>query len=987
MDSNSPEATFTPTLAVSPNANSTAMNQQDTHTDRSTPSLAEHQIRVLLVDDQAIIGEAVQRMLATAEDINFHYCSDPIQAISLANEIAPTVILQDLVMPDIDGLLLLRFFRANVATRDIPMIVLSAKEDAKLKADAFTAGANDYLVKLPDPIELIARIRYHSKAYINKLQRDAAHQALRESEQRLRMVLENMPVMMKAFDTEGNVIAWNKECERVTGYTAQEIVGNPQARRLLYGENGERVAWVTQEQSLSENGTSSLQADWQGGNDYRDRETQIICKDGTIKTVVWSNISDRFPIPGWALWGIGIDITQRKLVETALEQEYQQLRKIIKNAPVSMAMFDTQMRYLAYSNQWLTELGLTDKSILNRYHYDIFPDLKEEWKVCHQRGLQGEFIFCSEDKWERANGSVMYCRWAIQPWYTSEEKIGGIIIVSYQIDELVKARETALEAAQVKAQFVANMSHEIRTPMNGVLGMTELLLQTELSEKQREQAETIQLSAKHLLTLINDILDFSKLEAGEMVLEELDFDLYQCLEDVISLLNSQADRKQLQLSIEFDHRLPKFLQGDPVRLRQVLLNLVGNAIKFTQSGYIKIQAKLLSQTYQTALIYFAVTDTGIGIPQEARQKLFQSFSQVDASTSRQYGGTGLGLAICQQLVSLMQGEIGVESEVGRGSTFWFKIEFRKQTNFSGSSDSVVAKREELISQSTREADEQKLLTKIDLKILVAEDHSINQTVILSQLQALGYEADCVDNGLKALDVLAQRDYDLVLMDCQMPLMDGYAATQELRRREENKRHTVVIALTANAMSADREKCLAAGMDDYLSKPLEQEDLERAIHYWSYQIAQAEMSKQEQAATSETEQTQDTLTALLEQNADNTNMLEDSSPPIDLERLKRVSRGKIAVQQRLVQIFLETAPKDLAALETAISALDTSQVKYHAHRLKGSAANVGVSTMSAIAFQLEEMAQHGMLAGAAEKLASMWQVMERVKAFAEMMNYE
>ncbi|HEY9600778.1 MAG TPA: response regulator [Allocoleopsis sp.] len=987
MDSNPPEATVTPTLAVSPKANSTVMNQQETHTHRSTPSGTDHQIRVLLVDDQVIIGEAVQRMLATADDISFHYCSDPIQAISLANEIAPTVILQDLVMPDIDGLLLLRFFRANVATRDIPMIVLSAKEDAKLKADAFTAGANDYLVKLPDPIELIARIRYHSKAYLNKLQRDAAYQALRESEQRLRMVLENMPVMMKAFDAEGNIIAWNKECERVTGYTAQEIVGNPHARKLLYGENTEWVGWRIQERSLSENGTSSLQPEWQRGNDYRDRETEIICKDGTIKTVVWSNISDRFPIPGWTLWGIGVDITQRKLVETTLQREYQQLRQIIKNAPVAMAMLDTNMRYLAYSDRWLSELSLEGHSILEQCHYDVVPDLKEDWKIAYHKGLQGESQFCAEDKWERANGSVLYSRWAIHPWYTPEEKIGGIILVNYRIDELVKARETALEAAQVKAQFVANMSHEIRTPMNGVLGMTELLLQTELSEKQREQAETIQLSAKHLLTLINDILDFSKLEAGEMVLEKLDFSLYQCLEDVVNLLSSQASEKQLKLLIEFDPRLPKLLQGDPVRLRQVLLNLVANAIKFTQSGYVKIQAKLLSQTYQTALIYLAVTDTGIGIPQEATQKLFQSFSQVDASTSRQYGGTGLGLAICQQLVSLMKGEIGVESEVGQGSTFWFKIEFRKQTDFSVRSDSLATKQEEHIDRVIREADQHRLPHKIDLKILVAEDHSINQTVILSQLQALGYEADCVDNGEKALEFLAQRDYDLVLMDCQMPLMDGYAATQELRRREENKRHTVIIALTANAMSADREKCLAAGMDDYLSKPLEQDDLERAIQYWSYQIAKNQMSQSEQAATYKTEPLQDTSTAIVEQSADNTDMLEDSSPPIDLERLKRVSRGKIAVQQRLVQIFLETAPKDLAALETAISTSDTSQVKYHAHRLKGSAANVGVPKMSAIAFQLEEMAQQETLTGATQKLASLWQVMERVKAFAEVMNYE
>jgi signal transduction histidine kinase/PleD family two-component response regulator/HPt (histidine-containing phosphotransfer) domain-containing protein len=980
MNSNPLEETVTPTLAVSPIANSTAMSKQDINAFGSTSSLKEHQIRVLLVDDQAIVGEAIKRMLATEQDIVFYYCSDPIQAISLATEIAPTVILQDLVMPDIDGLLLLRFFRANAATRPIPMIVLSTKEDANLKADAFAAGANDYLVKLPDPIELIARIRYHSKAYINKLQRDAAHQALLESEQRLRMVLENMPVMMKAIDNEDNIIAWNKECERVTGYTAQEIVGNPHARKLLYGDKGERGGWGVENGGFSDNGSSSIQADGQRRNDYRDRETEIICKDGTIKTVVWSNISDRFPIPGWAGWGIGVDITKRKLAETTLEREYQQLRDIIKNAPIAIAMLDTQMRYLAYSNQWLTDLDLKGKLIDSWCHYDVFPDLKQEWKVGYQKGLQGEFLYCPEDKWERADGSVIYSRWAIQPWYTPENKIGGIILVIYRIDELVKARETALEAAQVKAQFVANMSHEIRTPMNGVLGMTELLLQTELNEKQREQAETIQLSAKHLLTLINDILDFSKLEAGEMALEELDFDLYQCIEEVLNLLNSQADDKKLKLSIEFDDRLPRLLQGDPVRLRQILLNLVGNAIKFTQDGYVKIQAKLLSESYQTALIYFAVIDTGIGIPAEATQKLFQSFSQVDASTSRQYGGTGLGLAICHQLISLMNGEIGVESEVGRGSTFWFKIEFCKPTSLSAIPDSPSTKGQNHTAHEIREIDEQKLPAKTELKILVAEDHAINQTVILSQLQVLGYEADCVANGLEALEVLAQQDYDLVLMDCQMPLMDGYEATQELRRREGNKHHTVVIALTANAMSADRDKCLAAGMDDYLSKPLEQEDLERAIRYWTYQIVESETSKKEQDVTAQTEQLQNF--SVIDQNTGDADAIAESSPPIDLDRLERVSRGKIAVQKRLIQIFLETAPKDLIALENAVLALDASQVKYHAHRIKGSAANVGVPRMSELAAELEEIARQETLEGATEQLTLMWQVMKRVQAFAE-----
>jgi CheY-like chemotaxis protein/HPt (histidine-containing phosphotransfer) domain-containing protein len=353
------------------------------------------------------------------------------------------------------------------------------------------------------------------------------------------------------------------------------------------------------------------------------------------------------------------------------------------------------------------------------------------------------------------------------------------------------------------------------------------------------------------------------------------------------------------------------------------------------------------------------------------QKLFQSFSQVDASTSREYGGTGLGLAICQQLVSLMEGKIGAESVVDKGSTFWFQIEFDKQVAATPISEFQTAKILECTPQELVVINP-KLTCKENVKILVAEDNSINQAVILNQLQMLGYEADCVTNGVEALELLKKQDYDLVLMDCQMPVMDGYTTTQELRHHEGNKRHTVVIALTANAMSADRDKCLEVGMDDYLSKPLEQEDLAKVIQRWLPSPVEGGTSNEEQATHP---------SELLDASQDVIDR-QDSSPPIDLARLERISRGKVAIQQRLLQIFLETTPKDLEALERAILAIDSSLVEHYAHRLKGSAANIGVPAMSAIAKELEGMARQQSLDGAKEMVASLWQVMERVQAFVK-----
>ena len=391
--------------------------------------------------------------------------------------------------------------------------------------------------------------------------------------------------------------------------------------------------------------------------------------------------------------------------------------------------------------------------------------------------------------------------------------------IERQTKDIVTARKNAEAANQAKSEFLANMSHEIRTPMNGVIGMLQLLSETRLSQEQGGYVESTRHSANALLVLIDDILDFSKIEAGKLEIENIDFNIKKVMDAVIEILAPKAFEKGLELFYLIEKNVPDCLSGDYVRIRQILINLIGNAIKFTEQGKIFVKIQLKKELKNDFILLFEVKDTGIGIPKDKTDKLFHLFTQMDASTTRKFGGTGLGLTISKQLTELMNGEIGVTSELGKGSVFWFTIKLKKQRPRHAYDD---ANKTALI--------EEQLLTSSKLKILLAEDNIINQKVVSIMLKKIGHLVTIAEDGRKTLQLYEKEPFDLILMDIQMPVMDGEEATLKIRYLEEkSKTHIPIIALTANAMKGDQERYLNLGMDGYVAKPIKKEVLLKAIY--------------------------------------------------------------------------------------------------------------------------------------------------------------
>ncbi len=1073
---------------------------------------------VLFVDDEPHILEGLRhRLRCMRRQWKMTFVGSGAEALDVLREQTVDVVVSDLRMPGMDGITLLS--RVHDEFPHVVRIVLSGHTEFEYTQRAMPV-AHNFLNK-PCDVGLLESVV--TRACEIETEKKNAQRAVADAHRQMKHLLDAATqVAIVATNRDGLITTFNVGAERLFGYTAEEMIGQQPFPSLQV----EKEVRAFRDEISEEFGRPMTAIEALTARVLRDGHDErlwtLIKKNGALMTVnmyLTAIRGESDEVTG--LLGVALDVTKRLRAEQALVDSEAKFRVLYESSGDAVMMLD-DTGFFDCNAATLDMFGIDSKvAFCQKTLADLTPpqqadgadsmalareriaDAKKEgsvrfdWLHRHQDGsnfpaevLLNTIELHGRDVLQVVIRDITERRRAEEALQESMEELA--VAAEHLERQTAIASDMAAQsemASAAKSEFLANMSHEIRTPMNGVIGMTGLLLDTDLDVKQRQYAQTVRSSGEALLSLINDILDFSKIEAGKMELEQVEFDLRGMLEAFADMIAVKAHEKGLEFLCAASFEVPHVLVGDPGRLRQVLLNLTGNAIKFTADGEVTVRASLVEEADGDALLRFSVRDTGIGIPITKQKNLFEQFTQVDASTTRKYGGTGLGLAISKQMAGLMGGEIGVISEDGEGSEFWFTARFARQRESSGvvadvpeldgqrillvddsatsreilhaqcdawgmraeeaadgetalallrdakkagdvyqaalidsempgmngaelaqaiQADASLAKlpmvlmiplaqmgdyeredkdgftgcltkpirhsalRDGLIRAVTgvdAERDESdgkdaalKTFDGLGVKILLAEDNPVNQLVAKGILAKMGLEADVAANGALAVEALESVAYDLVLMDVQMPEMDGHEATGQIRNPNSKVlNHDIpIIAMTAHALQGDREKCLRTGMDDYVTKPIDPVTLSAALEKWLPQQALAE-EPADSSSEGENEASDEPATAVFDLPSLRERLMDDD------DLLKVVIAG-----------FLDDIPRQIETLRGHLESGDAAGVRLQAHTIKGASANVSGDALSAVAHVMESAGKDDDLVVARDSMPELESQFDRLK---------